>query len=356
MNSTRTSLVFAIVMMFVMTLAVGYKKVVVDHNRQTVNQPVVPIPTLPIQPEPPKPPEVTVNDAVALITAEKLREHVTYLASDQLEGRKSGERGCDAARDYLKKELESYGYSVMLDEFSLRGGAATSNVYAWMDGTTQPDQIVVVGAHYDHMGKTRSGICYGADDNASGTAGVLEIAKGLSKLKGKNKRTIVIQFYSGEEQGLLGSTHYCQQPKFPRAQPALNKHIFMENLDMIGYGKFTGMVADKPTPIDDKLTTLKSKYPFAGQILSYGTSGGASDHAPFAQRLVPAVFLHTGMHANYHKPSDTADKLNYEAMRGISQFGLELLWSVCQDGIQVMAVFDEKPLEFLDHGVAPFER
>ncbi len=354
MNSTRSALIFAIVVMCCLTAAIGYRKMVLDKEPVVINQPELP----PVKPEPPKPkpePQYTVEDALKSITAKELKDHVAYLASDQLEGRMTGERGCELARDYLKKELESYGLPVMLDEFKVRG-RTSQNVYAWMDGTEEPNQVVVVGAHYDHIGKGRQGIFYGADDNASGTAAVLEMAEALAQLKGKNKRTIVFQLYSGEELGLIGSTHYCENPKFPKSQPTIGSHIFMENLDMIGYGKFSGVVSDRATPIDDKLLALKKKYPFSGQILSYGTSGGASDHAPFARRQIPSVFLHTGTHQNYHKTTDTSEKLNYDGIEDITQFGLELLWNICQDGIQVKAVLDEREIEWLDHGVAPFLR
>lgn len=349
--TTRFSLVFAILMMCLLTLAVGYKKLVMERAPITVEEP-----STPEDPETPEPePEYTFEDAIKSVTSQELKDHVAYLASDQLQGRMSGTSGCDAARDYLKKELESYGYEVILDEFRVsRGDGTAENVYAWLDGTETPGEVVVVGAHYDHIGTSRAGVFCGADDNASGTAAVLEMAEAIAKLKGKNNRTIVFQLYAGQELGLVGSYHYCESPLFPRDAPSLSKHVFMENLDMIGYAKFSGSVADIATPIDAELAALKQKYPFASQVTSYGTSGGASDHAPFARRQVPSVFLHTGTNQHYHRTTDTAEKLNYDGMEGITQFGLELLWKICQDGIVSKAVLDESEVEWLDHGVSPF--
>jgi len=353
--TTRIALVFAIVMMCVMTLAVGYKKLVMDRRNADPAPIEEPVPPEPDEPQPE--PEATFEDAVSSITSQELKDHVVHLASEQMDGRMSGTAGCDTARDYLKKELESYGFEVMLDEFRVsRGDGTAENVYAWIEGSELPDEVVVVGAHYDHIGSSRAGIFYGADDNASGTAAVLEMAEALAPLKGKNKRTIVFQLYAGEELGLVGSSHYCEKPKFPKGSPSLSKHIFMENLDMIGYAKFTGAVTETETPIDDELDALKQKYPFASRVTSYGTSGGASDHAPFARRQVPSVFLHTGTHPHYHRTTDTPEKLNYDGMEDIAQFGLELLWKICQDGVATQAVLDEKEIEWLDHGVSPFLR
>lgn len=168
--TTRFSLVFAILMMCLLTLAVGYKKLVMERAPITVEEP-----STPEDPETPEPePEYTFEDAIKSVTSQELKDHVAYLASDQLQGRMSGTSGCDAARDYLKKELESYGYEVILDEFRVsRGDGTAENVYAWLDGTETPGEVVVVGAHYDHIGTSIAGVFCGADDNASGTAAVL---------------------------------------------------------------------------------------------------------------------------------------------------------------------------------------
>lgn len=362
---SQQALIVCIIMMFIMTGMMAWKKNADSRN----NQPVVINPEQEVQePNQPQPPEpvYTFEDAVRSVNAEELRNHVEWLSSDERQGRMSGTDGCDAARDYIKREFENYGYTVMLDEFRVsRGDGTTENVYAWLEGTERPNEIVVVGAHYDHIGVTRSGQVYnGADDNASGTAAVLAMAKALAPLKGKNKRTILFQLYSGEELGLVGSKHYVENPKFPQDKPDISKHIFMQNLDMIGYSQMDPRIFYRvdASPIRDIINELSDKYPFASRVTRYGSSGGASDHAPFTRKRVPATFLHTGTHQHYHRVTDDPDRLNYTGMEYITKYGLEFLWKVCQDGLVVMASdlddevekMDKVMDEMMDHGIAPF--
>lgn len=356
---TREVLIVAIICTSFLICGVAYKKFILDPQQGPVAQQLVPPTTPEVPPEKPEPePPASLEDAVASITADELKEIVYYLADDKLEGRQSGEPGCDAARDYIKKFFEDLGLQVELDEFRVsRGDGTAENVYAWIDGSENPDEIVVIGGHYDHIGKSRSGICNGADDNASGTAAVMEMAEALVKLKGQNKRTIVFQLYAGEELGLVGSSHYANEPTFPRSSPSMRNHIFMENLDMIGRSNMAGQILQyerEASPISDIIRKLESKYPFAGKYTREGMSGGASDHAPFTRKGVPAVFVHTGTHRDYHRPSDDADKINYNGMEQITKYGLELAWEICQNGLARQANFVEKDIEMLDHGVQPF--
>ena len=356
---TQQALIVCIVMMTILSGLVAYKKMVVSSNNPVVERPVTP--ERPEEPEKPEKPKYTIEDALASIKADELRNHVVWLSSDEREGRMSGEPGGDAARDYIKKELESYGYQTMMDEFRVSKGDGTAeNVYAWIEGVQFPQEVIVVGAHYDHIGKGRSGVYNGADDNASGTAAVLEMAKALAPMKDKVKRTIVFQLYSGEELGLIGSTHYVSNPKFPLDGPSISKHIFMENLDMIGYSQYDPrifQIVDK-SPIGAIVQLMTEKYPFAARVTKYGASGGASDHAPFTRMKVPATFLHTGTHPYYHKTTDDAERLNYMGMEFITKYGLDFLWYVSENGLQIkVADLDkeaDKMWEALDHGTYPF--
>ena len=301
---------------------------------------------------------VTFEESLASITTENLKEHVYYLASDELQGRQSGEPGCDQARDYLIRQFESYGLPVELDEFSVRtGDKTTENVYAWIEGAEYPYEIIVIGGHYDHIGQTQRGVFNGADDNASGTSAVLEMAQALSMIQDQCKRTIVFQCYSGEELGLIGSKHYCESPKFPKIGPSLRSHIFMENLDMIGYLPQQASITTDYGPVDPFISELQKKYPFAQSVTKPGMSAGASDHAPFAQRGVPSVFMHTGTAGSpYHQTTDDADKLNYEGMEAISKYSLELVWQICENGLSKQAIqsHENEEIEMLDHGIIPF--
>lgn len=295
--------------------------------------------------------EATFEDALKSISDRQLRKDVEYLTSQELEGRMSGKKGNVKAFAFLKQSYESFGLPTMYHRFPIRrlnngpkneiGDDFTQNVYAWIEGNELKDEVVVVGAHGDHIGygpsmsqsPQRKEVHPGADDNASGTAALLSIAKAFSLLKKKVKRTIVFQSYSAEEMDLIGSEFYCNNPIFPLESPSIKKHIFMCNLDMVGRlheGYYLVKFEDRDSSVDvGKLVNeLSGKYPFAHRITSRGSSG--SDHAPFYNKKVPIAFLHTGMHSQYHTPDDTADRINYEGLEKVSRYCFELVWKVAQ--------------------------
>ena len=179
-------------------------------------------------------------------------------------------------------------------------------------------QCIVVGAHYDHLGlggqeslapSLAGQIHHGADDNASGTAGLLELADGLARSGWKPAHTIVFASFAGEEFGLLGSSYYTAHPVCP-----MNQSIAMLNMDMIGrvshnrlYVGGLGTSPEFPKLLEDANRT-NSKGAFD---LSTSSSGyGASDHTSFTVREVPVFFFFSGLHSDYHKPSDTWDKID----------------------------------------------
>jgi Peptidase family M28/PDZ domain/PA domain len=186
------------------------------------------------------------------------------------------------------------------------------NVAAYVPGET--DEYVIIGAHYDHLGMggqfsltpTVTAIHPGADDNASGTAGVIELARWYSK-QPKQKRGILFLTFAGEEMGLLGSAYYAEHPELP-----IKKAVAMINMDMIGRireGKVYiggGATGTGLRPLLEKLTP---KYPMKFDF-SEGPESGSSDHTSFTSVQVPALFFFSGLHSDYHKPSDTWDKID----------------------------------------------
>lgn len=327
-------------------------------------------------PQPQKP--ATLEEAVDSIDEETLKKDLYYLASEELEGRMSGKQGNIVAAEFIKDKFEDFGLDTMYDEFRIRrlnpgpknerGDDFTKNIYAWVEGTDPllKDEIVVVGAHMDHIGygpsMSRWGggkIHPGADDNASGTVALMEIAEAFSMMKDKVKRTVVFQAYSAEEMGLIGSRYYCDHPKFPQDNPSIKKHVFMINMDMIGYlrnGKFKAAFYEGNSSIDigRYIDELNQKYSFARNITSRGGSG--SDHACFYNKRVPVAFLHTGGHPHYHKPSDTPDKINYQGIEQVARYAFELTWKVAQTDSSPRfnhAAFKEMPYTH-DHGGVPF--
>lgn len=291
------------------------------------------------------------DQAILSITEEECKNHVYKLSSDELEGRMSGKKGNVLAAEYIKSEFEKYGLLTMYDKFKIKranpgpkneiGDDFTQNIYAWIEGSDPKlkDEIVVVGAHMDHIGygpsmsrSKKIEIHNGADDNASGTSALLEIAQALSKLK--PKRTILFQAYSAEEMGLIGSRFYVDNPKFPINNPNIKKHIVMINLDMVGYldkgyHYASFLDADSSVDLNKNIELLNKKYNFAKKITARG--GGGSDHASFYNKKIPVAFLHTGGHQHYHTPEDDADKLNYKGLEQISRYAFELVWRMAED-------------------------
>ena len=175
------------------------------------------------------------------------------------------------------------------------------------------NEAIVIGAHYDHLGRggegslaPRSGeIHHGADDNASGTAGVLELARIFSAQRSQLKRTLVFIGFSGEEEGLLGSNYYVNHPLVP-----LDKTIAMINMDMIGRMKDRKLVIGGVGTAKEWREVVKTSND--GFELTLNEDGyGPSDHSQFYGKQIPVLFFWTGNHNDYHKPSDTSDKINY---------------------------------------------
>ncbi|MCU0247367.1 MAG: M20/M25/M40 family metallo-hydrolase, partial [Bryobacter sp.] len=192
----------------------------------------------------------------------------------------------------------------------------THNVLAWLPGET--DEYIVVGAHYDHLGKgeqftmapSQVGTVHpGADDNASGVAGVLELAAQF-RSGPKPKRGILFMAFSGEELGLLGSAHYVANPVLP-----LDKCVAMVNMDMIGRMKENRLIvggAGSGAGFKALLDKLAAKHPDLRLDYSEQAGFGGSDHTSFTTKQIPVMFFFSGLHADYHKPSDTWDKVQPE--------------------------------------------
>jgi hypothetical protein len=170
-------------------------------------------------------------------------------------------------------------------------------------------EAVVIGAHYDHLGRIDGTLHPGADDNASGTAVVMALARAFAA-RGGASRTLVFAFFGAEELGLFGSQHYVRNPAVP-----LDRTVAMVNLDMVGRlgsGKLTIAGVDSGSA----LRTVSAEVAAASgvDVRFSGTPYGPSDHARFYRAGLPVVFLHTGTHGDYHKPTDTSDRVDAEGM------------------------------------------
>jgi hypothetical protein len=227
--------------------------------------------------------------------------------------------------------------------------ATVNNVLAYLPGKT--DEYVIIGAHYDHLGRGNydslapsqiGQIHPGADDNASGTAGVLELARVFAPLKGQLQRGVLFASFAGEELGLLGSAHWVQEPTLP-----LDKAVAMLNMDMIGRIKddkvYIGGIGTGST-LKPMLEKAEAKSNFKVEYSAGGYS--ASDHTSFVTKHIPVLFFFSGLHSDYHKPSDTWEKINPQAAARlvdvVGNTGLEL--AEAPDRPTFVAVVEDKPL------------
>ncbi len=324
-------------------------------------QPYRPYPRDPGPKTPVKPaPEVwSFQQALDSLTSAELKQHLEYLASDELEGRMSGKKGNIKAMVYLRDFHIKNGMKTEYQKFNIRrlnpgphnerGDNFTQNLFAYIEGSDPAlkNEIVVVGAHCDHIGygpsmsrarSRRNEIHNGADDNASGTVVVQMVARAFQRLDPKEvPRTIVFQHYSAEEMGLIGSRYYCNNPTFPKGSPSIRSHIAMINLDMVGYlGKgyyFAGFYAGNSSiDLGKYINDLNRKYTFAKKIT--GQRSGGSDHACFYNKKVPIAFLHTGLHSYYHTPDDDAHRINFDGMEKIAKYTFELVYKVVNANVR----------------------
>ncbi|MBB1285903.1 M28 family peptidase [Flavisolibacter sp. BT320] len=234
---------------------------------------------------------------------------------------------------------------VMLDVKKQSGFLPATNVVGVIPGTDLKDEYVVISAHYDHVGIIDGKIHYGADDDGSGTVGIMEIAEAFMKAKKEGKgprRSIVILAVSGEEKGLLGSEYYSNHPLFPMEKTTVNL-----NIDMIGRSDPDRKAGDSTNYVyvvgDDKVSSdLKTisegqnkKYTKMELDYKYNDPNDPnriyyrSDHYNFAKNGVPIIFYYDGMlRPDYHKPTDTPDKINYELLRKRAQLVFYTAWEM----------------------------
>jgi hypothetical protein len=268
---------------------------------------------------------------IPAITENDLHERMNILASDSLAGRRTGEIGCEKAAKYISSEFKRIGLLPLGSsksffqyyEFSERTFDSTkkektkaANVIGFLPAAnrTLKNEIVIIGAHYDHLGMggrnaldTVQAIHYGADDNASGTAGLLDLAEYYSKNRKSLKRILLFISFSGEEEGLFGSINYTKNPLLP-----LEKTQAMINMDMIGRLKDSILIVEGmgSSPYWMQLMDSLKHKNFA---MRYKPDGiGPSDHSSFYRKNIPVLFYFTGLHKDYHKATDTKEKINYK--------------------------------------------
>lgn len=290
------------------------------------------------------------------ITSKDLIKHLYTVASDEMEGRDTGSKGQKKAGNYLISQYQANGISFPkgATDFYQTVPAAflnakrnenlpdSENIWAFIEGSEKPNEVVVISAHYDHVGVKNGEVYNGADDDGSGTVALLEIAQAfeIAKKEGHGpKRSILFLHVTGEEHGLLGSSYYSEHPLFPLANTVTDI-----NIDMIGrHDEFHNDSSDYVYLIgSDYLSTdlyticeeVNKKY--VNLFLDYKFNDRKdpnrfyyrSDHYNFAKNGIPSVFLFNGVHADYHKASDEVDKIEFEALKKRTQLAFNIAWEI----------------------------
>lgn len=302
-------------------------------------------------------------NSIDKILTQNLKKHIQFLASDKLQGRRTGTEGESLAINYIEQQFKAIGLKPMgfeqyeipfLQEFPVTKKDSSHNpsrtglnVIGYIDNKAK--YTIVLGAHYDHLGYGEDSnsrytgnipmIHNGADDNASGTAALIELAR-LLKQEKKSPYNYLFIAFSGEELGLFGSKYFVEHPTID-----LNTVNYMINMDMVGrlndstHALTVGGIGTSPS-WSSILSTQKSS--FTIKIDSSGT--GPSDHTSFYRKNIPVLFFFTGLHNDYHKPTDDFDKINYVGEANIIQFIQKIIKASYNRGKFVFTKTKEQPM------------
>ncbi len=303
------------------------------------------------------------------ININDLYDHISILASDSLEGRETGKPGQKKAAKYIANHFQKIGIppykrKTYFQKFKVKSKRHVckcddcdltffkrvfksnqiikgENVLGYIEGTDLKDELIIITAHYDHLGKHDSLIFNGADDDASGVAGAMEIAEAfmIAKKEGYGpRRSILIMPVSGEEKGLLGSKYYTDNPVYP-----LNSTIANLNIDMIGRlddwhntGDYVYLIGSDRLSYDlhNINEEINSNYTKLELDYKYNDEDDPnryyyrSDHYNFAKNNIPVIFYFNGVHEDYHRPSDTIEKLEFNKIKKISKLVFLTAWEL----------------------------
>ncbi len=296
---------------------------------------------------------VTIGPAVAQRSSgasDRIIRHISFLADDAREGRGVGTAGLDAAAEYIADRFAEIGLAGgtadgFLQRFTISptapaaahagfGGAAVANVVGIVPGRGPlRTQAVVVGAHYDHLGYGGFGsldsdsvrvIHNGADDNASGTAALIEVARQLHARTAENVRSIVFVAFTAEEAGLIGSNYYVKHPVVPN-----DSTFAMLNMDMVGHLTDDRLVAFGAETAAEFVSLLEStNLDYRFRLAASGDGYGRSDQQSFFIEKIPVLHFFTGTHENYHRATDDAELINGDGVARVASFVSDLTWNL----------------------------
>tara|TARA_Y100000739_G_scaffold6082_1_gene5471 strand:+ start:52 stop:1080 length:1029 start_codon:yes stop_codon:yes gene_type:complete len=303
------------------------------------------------------------------ININDLYDHIEILSSDSLEGRETGKPGQKMAAHYIANHFKNIGIpafkrNTYFQKFKVKSQRHVckcddcdltffkrifksnqtirgENVLGYIEGTDLKDELIIITAHYDHLGKHDSLIFNGADDDASGVAGAMEIAEAfmIAKKEGYGpRRSILIMPVSGEEKGLLGSEYYTDNPVYP-----LENTIANLNIDMIGRlddwhdnGNYVYLIGSDRLSLELHNLNEEINAKYIGLDLDYRFNDEEdpnryyyrSDHYNFAKNNIPVIFYFNGIHEDYHRPSDTIEKLDFNKIETITKLIFLTAWEL----------------------------
>lgn len=305
--------------------------------------------------------EINSADQHDVYTTEYAQKVIGFLASEKLKGREAGTKEATKSARFIAKEFKKMGYAPEMQSFTREQLVAAigepkegkplyplqeCNVIASLEGKTN-DKFIVVGAHYDHLGyKEGLGIHPGADDNASGIVALLSLAKMMKESGVVPEYTVLFCAWDGEEKGLHGSRYfvktwpYCKEISFPIKESV----VCYMNFDMVGRtitpenpGVTFAWNNNYPYLLDICKEAQKS-IPAPFQVLldeRRGDGKGGSDYAPFSALDIPFIaWMEDFMHEDYHKPTDTFDKIHWEKLRKTTLLAYEILFCLATGAAQ----------------------
>jgi Zn-dependent M28 family amino/carboxypeptidase len=287
------------------------------------------------------------------IQADDLKEHLFLLSSDILEGRKTGDKRQKMAVNYLTAYYEhlqlmapelhpGYTQNIPQDYFEGRSDGPSQNILAYIEGSEFPNEVIVISAHYDHLGMKGEEVYNGADDNASGSSAVMELAQSfqMAKKQGNGpKRSILFLHLTGEEIGLFGSKFYIEHPVFSLDSTVVDLNIDMvgridkkhadnkEYIYLIGSDRLSQDLHDISQETNKKYTQLKLDYTYNDEK-DPNNYYQRSDHYNFAKNNIPVIFYFNGTHEDYHRTTDTADKIDFELLALRTRLVFYTAWEI----------------------------
>ena len=293
---------------------------------------------------------------VKAISEKDLKKMLYTIASDEMEGRETGSKGQKKAGLYMIEQYKKNGISFPkgASDFYQPVPAAfmnakrnqnlpdSENIWAYIEGTEKPNEVLVISAHYDHVGIKNGEVYNGADDDGSGTVALIEMAKAFAKAKKQGhgpKRSILFLHVTGEEHGLHGSRYYSENPLFPIANTIAdinidmigrrdvehsntNNYVYVIGADRLSSDLHNAVVAQNEKYIkmdlDFKFNDPKDPNHFYER----------SDHYNFAKHGIPAVFFFNGVHEDYHGKGDEPQKIEYDALTKRTKLAFVVAWDL----------------------------